>query len=267
MTRVRSLILVLIVTWALVGTVSGGCGAPAPGSWGAIRAAKKMVVGTSADYPPFEYLDEKGQVAGFDIDLIQKVGGKLGVAIELRDISFDSLLTALEEGKVDAVIAYISPNAKRQEKVDFTQPYYQSQQAVLVGKASTFRPAKPEDLAGHTIGLQTGSIQDDWVREQLLKAGRTTEKKIVRYPVVEQAVQDLAKNKVEAVFTDLPLARAYATKLGLTVALVCRVTVENPAIAVRKGSRELRQRLDKAIADLKKDGTLEALITRYLSGQ
>ncbi len=270
MRLVRSVVLAvlaLVMAVVVVGAAAGGCGAPTPGSWRAVRAAKKLVVGTSADYPPFEYLDEKGQVAGFDIDLVRAVGAKLGVEVEIRDISFDSLLAALEQGKVDIVIAYISPNAKRQEKVDFTLPYYESQQAILVGKASTFRPARPEDLAGHTIGLQTGSVQDDWVREQLLKTGKATEKQVVRYPLIDQAFDDLAKNKVETVFADLPVAKAYAKKLGLTIALVCQVTTEKPAIAVRKGSRDLRERLDKAVADLKKDGTLDTLVDKYLSGQ
>ena len=270
MRLVRSVVLAvlaLVIALAVVGAAAGGCGTPAPGSWGAVRAAKKLVVGTSADYPPFEHLDEKGQVAGFDIDLIRAVGAKLGVAVEVRDISFDSLLAALGEGKVDIVIAYISPNAKRQEKVDFTLPYYESQQAVVVGKSSTFRPARPEDLAGRTVALQTGSVQDDWVREQLLKTGKTTEKKIVRYPLIDQSFDDLAKNKVEAVFADRPVAKAYAKKLGLTIALVCQVITEKPAIAVRKGSRELRERLDKAVADLKKDGTLDTLVDKYISGR
>jgi polar amino acid transport system substrate-binding protein len=144
-----------------------------------IRAAGKLIVGTSADYPPYESIDANGNFVGFDMDLIRAVGEKLGVEVEIRDMPFDSLIASLQKGKIDAVIAAMQATAEREEKVDFTIPYRMTKDAFIGAGNTTITLNKPEDAAGLTIGAQTGTVQEGWIQKNLVATGLTPADKSV----------------------------------------------------------------------------------------
>ena len=140
-------------------------GADAPpaaegGKLAEIQAAGKLVVGTSADYAPYESIDESGAFVGYDMDLIRAVGEKLGVEVEIQDMPFDTLIAAVQEGKIDAVIAAMQATAERDQQVDFTIPYRMTKDAFVAVGDSTLVIEKPEDAAGKSIGAQTGTVQE-----------------------------------------------------------------------------------------------------------
>jgi len=256
MNRVRIVSVFLML--ALLVTATVGCQREPANEWEAIEQEGKMIVGTSADYPPFEYVDENGDFAGFDIELMQEVGDRLGVEIEWQDIGFDGLIGSLQTGKIDAAIAAMSATAERDEQVDFSVNYYIGKDAVLVASDSGLTINSKEDLDGMRVAVQTGTIQDDWVTENLKNA------EISRYERAEQAVQDLKSGRVDAAAMDFFAASAYVDQ-GVELALETNFAEEHMAIAIPEGASELKAQLDGVIQELQDEGFVDDLGMKYLS--
>jgi polar amino acid transport system substrate-binding protein len=125
---------------------------PASDDWERVQAAKTLVVGTAADYEPFEFYNSNFELDGFDIALMQELGKRMGVNVVFQDFAFSGLLDALNLGQVDAAISAISVTPERREKVDFSNLYYVGDDVVLAGKSFTGTVANPADLAGLKIG-------------------------------------------------------------------------------------------------------------------
>ena len=140
----------VVIAVVILGMLLGAC-APA--------AKPALKVGTSADYPPYESKDDKGNYVGFDMDLIREVGKRTGRDIQIVDMGFDGLIAAVQEGKVDAVIAAMQATDARKEKVDFSAPYHFVQDAFLVGGNSNITLNSAKDAAAYKVGVQTGTIQ------------------------------------------------------------------------------------------------------------
>ena len=137
--------------------------------WARIQATGKMVVGTSADYPPFESYDDEFQIVGFDPALLDAIAVNMGVEVELKDFAFDGLGAALQVGQIDAAIAAISVTEEREQQVDFSHVYYVSQDAVLAGKNADLLPISSlRDLASLRIGVQSGSVYEDLLNDNLV---------------------------------------------------------------------------------------------------
>lgn len=128
--------------------------------------AQRYVVGTNASFPPFEYVED-GEIVGFDIDLVKEIAKLQGFEVEVRDISFDSLIPGLASGSLDIVAAGMTITADREKVIDFSDPYYSANQSVLVHEESD---ANLTVLFGnHDVGVQTGTTGDTWVRDNLLE--------------------------------------------------------------------------------------------------
>jgi polar amino acid transport system substrate-binding protein len=229
-----------------------------------IRAAGKLIVGTSADYPPYESIDENGNFVGFDMDLIRAVGEKLGVEVEIRDMPFDSLIASLQEGKIDAVIAAMQATAEREEKVDFTIPYRMTKDAFIGAGNTTLTLNKPEDAAGLTIGAQTGTVQEGWIQKNLVATGLTPADKVFSYERADQAALDLASGRLQLVLMDAEPALELAKQNGLKVLLITEATAEGgKSIAIPEGASDLKAELDRIIQGLINDGSLKALEEKH----
>jgi len=229
-----------------------------------IRAAGKLIVGTSADYPPYESIDENGNFVGFDMDLIRAVGEKLGVEVEIRDMPFDSLIASLQEGKIDAVIAAMQATAEREEKVDFTIPYRMTKDAFIGAGNTTITLNKPEDAAGLTIGAQTGTVQEGWIQKNLVATGLTPADKVFSYERADQAALDLASGRLQLVLMDAEPALELAKQNGLKVLLITEATAEGgKSIAIPEGASDLKAELDRIIQGLINDGSLKALEEKH----
>ncbi|MEJ5247903.1 MAG: ABC transporter substrate-binding protein [Caldilinea sp.] len=236
--------------------------APAEGSGklAQIKAAGKIVVGTSADYPPYESIDADGNFVGFDMDLIRAIGERMGVEVEIQDMPFDSLIAALQEGKLDAVIAAMQATAEREEKVDFTIPYRMTKDAFAAAQNSTLVMEKPEDAAGHSIGVQTGTVQERWVQENLVATGLTPADKVFSYERADQAALDVANGRIELLLMDAEPAMELAKQTGLKILLITESTAEGgKSIAIPKGASDLKAELDRIIQEMLEDGTIQRI--------
>ncbi len=233
-------------------------------SWAKVQAAGKMVVGTSADYPPFEYYSGEFQIDGFDVALMNEIGTRLGVGVEYADYAFDGLANALQLGQLDVSIAAISVTAERQSVVDFTNVYLVSQDAVLATDQAQVSINRIEDLAGYRVGVQSGSIYEDWLRTALADTGLTDPSNIFVYQRLDQAIDSLRNGQIEFVVLDLPTAEAALSQGGFAIAGK-GLNQQSYAIALPKGADALRGEIDRVMGDMQADGTIAQLAKQYLS--
>lgn len=217
---------------------------------------KKVYVGTYAEFQPFEYLDN-GKIVGFDIDLINEIAKLTGREIEIKNISFDGLLPALQSKKLDIIIAGMTATEDRKKFVSFSEPYYMSSQAILVGKDNnsieTFK-----NLSGHTVGVVLGYTGDIAVSD-------LPNVSVQRYNGASEAVIALKSGKINAVVLDSEPARNYAIQNPEIKMLSTDLTKEEYAIALRKEDDELLKEINQALVTLKENGTYDKLIEKYFN--
>ncbi len=232
-------------------------------SWDRIQAAGKMVVGTAADYPPFESYVAEGQIDGFDIALMDEIGRRLGVAIEYRDFAFDGLGPALIQGQIDVAIAAVSRTPEREAVVDFSNVYLVSEDGILAGEDSNITIGSADDLAAYRVGVQRNTVHRDWVQTTLVDTGRMSPDNLFAYEKAEHAIRDLREGRIDVVILDAQPAQAFVDEGG--VKLVAKgLNTENYAIALPKGALSLKAKLDEVITGLYNDGTIAGLAQRYL---
>ena len=229
------------------------------GAAGCQPKSSTLVVGTSADYEPFEYIAEDGSYTGFDIELMQEIGKRLNMDIEWQDVAFDGLIGSLQSDKIDAIIAAMSATPEREAQVDFTQPYFIGADAIIVAEGSNITINKNEDVAGYKVGVQTGTIQEEWIDANISAD-------VSRYERAEQAIMDLQGGRIDIVAMDYYAAKSFIDQGGIVLALKTEFSGEHMAIAVKQGNTELRDKLDGVITDLQSEGFIENLAMTYLSG-
>lgn len=216
-----------------------------------------LIVGTNAEFPPFEYIGDDGEPDGFDIALIKEIGEEMGMEVKIENMEFNSLVAAIGS-KIDASIAGLTVTEKRQEQVDFSDTYYEAVQSVIVPVGSDI--ASYADLENKTIGTQLGTTGDIIANEI---AGAT----VNAYNKGVDAVNDLLNGRVDAVIIDTNPAEVFASKFeGQIVALDGSGFEFEPefyAIALPKGS-DLVAKVNEALAALKADGTFDALVKQYI---
>jgi polar amino acid transport system substrate-binding protein len=232
-------------------------------SWDRIQAAGKIVVGTAADYPPFESYVAEGQIDGFDIALMDEIGRRLGVAVEYRDFAFDGLGPALTQGQIDAAIAAISRTPEREAVIDFTNVYLVSEDGVLAREDSNITIGSADDLAAYKVGVQRNTVYQDWIQTTFIDAGRMSPDNLFAYEKAEHAIRDLRDGRVELVAMDAQAAQAIVEEGGVKLVAKGRGQ-QHYAIALPKGALALKAKLDEVITGLYNDGTVAGLAQRYL---
>jgi len=231
----------------------------AAGDWQRMKQAGRMIVGTSADFPPFEYIDHEFRFAGYDPALITALGKRLGVEVVLKDFALEGLEDALALGQIDVAAAALTVTPERAAVVDFTQPYFATSEGVLAQPgADAGAVAALDDLAGLRIGIERGSVYESWLRRMLVDTGLSTAQDLMLYTNIDAAAADLAGERIDLVITDLPAAQQLARQHGLLLAGQ-GLLAQKYALAVRQGADELRAQLDAALAALAADGTLSRL--------
>lgn len=214
-----------------------------------IKAAGKIVVGTSAPYPPYEFrlLPEfDSEMVGIDIDIAEAIASDLNVRLEIKDIQFSRLFDELAAGNIDIALAGLAPTAARQRVVDFSIPYYQAIQNMLVRAADKDKIRLLEDLRGKVVGTQKGSIQEDMARN--LVSGAT----FFIHEDLNALVAALKDGQVDAVIVEKPVADTFAARDAALLNLECN-TDRMPlgsAAAVRKGDSELLERVNAVLHKL-----------------
>ncbi|PNS41670.1 basic amino acid ABC transporter substrate-binding protein [Mesotoga sp. B105.6.4] len=225
---------------------------------GGFAFGAKYVVGTSADFAPFESV-ENGVFVGFDIDLINAIAEEMGFEIEIRDMSFDSLIAALVSGNLDIVISGMTITDEREEVVSFSKPYWTADQSVVVREDSEMSVTV---LFGkHNIGVQTGTTGDIWVEENLVETKILTGD-FRRYDTYVLAMTDLVNKNVDAIVLDAPVAESFAEVRPVKIVAIIK-TYEDYGIAVNKANKELLELINEGISRLEESGKLNELNLKH----
>ncbi|WP_130890320.1 MULTISPECIES: basic amino acid ABC transporter substrate-binding protein [Fusobacterium] len=219
-------------------------------------AKEKIYVGTNAEFPPFEYLED-GKITGFDMDLVQEIGKLVDADIKIVDMAFDGLLPALQMKKVDLVIAGMTANEERMKTVSFTQPYYTASQVIIVKEGNTSIKSF-DDLKGRRVGVMLGFTGDMVVSE-------IDGVKIERFNAAYAGIMALKADKIEAVVLDSEPAKNYVAQNKGLVLADADAEQEEYAIAVRKNDKALLEKVEKALSELKENGTYDKLIQKYFN--
>lgn len=220
---------------------------------------KVLVMATNAEFPPYEYHDG-GDIVGIDVEVAEAIAEKLGMTLEVEDIAFDSIIPELESGKADIGVAGMTVNEDRLKNVDFTDPYTTASQVIIVKEDSDI--AGPDDLKGKYIGVQLGTTGDIYASDY--EADGST---IERYNKGFEAVQAMQQGKIDAVVIDQEPAKVFVSQNEGIKILDEALTVEEYAIAIKKGNTELLDQVNGALAELKESGELQAIIDKYISAE
>jgi len=243
----------------LVWVAAGWGSAVAADQLSIIKKRGELLVGTSADYPPYESVDAGGKFVGFDMDLVREIGKRMGLKVEIKDMGFDTLIAAVQNKKIDLVAAAMQGTAERDKMVDFTVPYNFVKDAFLTSTKADIKMTSPKDAAGKKIGTQTGTIQEAWIRKNLIETGLTPEDHLFQYERVDNAALDLAAGRIDLLLIQAKPAKDLAEKMkDLKIALVTTETVlAGQCLALPDGETQFKAALDKIIEDLKKEGWID----------
>ncbi len=218
--------------------------------------AGKLTMATNAAFPPYEMTTDAGEFEGIDVDTAKAIAEKLGLELQIDDMDFDAALLSVQQGKADIVMAGVTVTDERKAVMDFSDSYATGIQSIIVPNDSEI--ASPDDLAGKKIGTQRGTTgyiycSDDFGDEN-----------VVAYDDGLTAVQALNNGQVDAVVIDnAPAQEFVAANPGLKV-LDTSYAEEDYAIGVAKGSA-LEDAVNKALEELKADGTLQAIVDKYIN--
>lgn len=218
-----------------------------------------LAVGTNAEFPPFEYVDDNGEPDGFDIALIKAIGEKLGVEVEVENMEFASLISSIGS-KVDVSIAGMTVTDERKESVDFSDAYYEAVQYVILPADSEIATA--DDLTGKTIGVQLGTTGDFIATDDI------ADSTVQQYNKAVDAVNDLINGRVDCVIIDKNPALVFESKFEGQVKAVDGAQfgfgTEEYAIAVPKGDTALLDAINTALKEIKEDGIFDELVATYI---
>ena len=218
--------------------------------------AGKLTMATNATFPPYEMTTDSGEIEGIDVDTAKAIAEKLGLELQIDDMDFDAALLSVQQGKADIVMAGVTVTDERKAVMDFSDSYATGIQSIIVPNDSDI--ASPDDLAGKKIGTQRGTTGYIYCSDDF------GEDSVVAYDNGLTAVQALNNGQVDAVVIDNAPAKEYvAANPGLKV-LDTSYAEEDYAIGMAKGSA-LEDAVNKALEELKADGTLQSIVDKYIN--
>lgn len=216
---------------------------------------KVLVMASSLDFAPYESIDDNGQPVGIDVDMAKAVCAKLGYELKIENMDFDSILPAVQSGKADLGISGFTITPEREKNVDFSIPYIDAAQMILVRTGSTVKGI--EDLKGKKVCGQSGTTGVDFAKEIL------GEEFVESYQSYSEVIQALLSGKVEAAVLDDGPARAHAqANPGKLVALDKPLTVEHYGVAFKKGNA-LRDQFNTVLKELIDSGEMQKICVKH----
>jgi polar amino acid transport system substrate-binding protein len=240
--------LFYLSVFVIAGFILGACG---PASLGT------FTIGTNAEYPPFEYVDDQNNIVGFDIELMTAIADEAGFEFEFVNTRWDGIFVALAAGEFDAVISAATITAERAETVNFSDPYFNAGQMITVRSDNTTITG-PDDLSGLRVGVQLGTTGDIWLTDQ-------TDADVIRYDENTLAFQALANGDLDAAVADGPTAIDIVEanpEMNLKV-LSGVYTDEQYGIAVNKDQTALLEAINEGLAAVQASGVYDELMDKY----
>jgi len=224
-----------------------------------IKDSGKLVVGTCADYPPYEWhlvQDGDDKIIGFDIDIAQAIADELGVELEVKDMDFDGLIPALSTGKIDMIIAGMNPTDERKQSVDFTDIYYTQKDALVIKSEDAENIQSENDLKKASLATQKATIQETYLLENFPDAA------LQSVPKWNTAILSLVTGKVDAVLMVETVAKQYVEQNeGLEIAgFDVASTPNESAIAVAKDNKDFLDAVNDILDEMKESGQIEELM-------
>ncbi len=220
-----------------------------------------LIAGTESKYPPYESRDEKGEIVGFDIDLVNRIGEKLGKKIQWLDMPFDSLIPSLHAGKINIIAAGLSATDERKKWVDFSTPYEISFSAFIT-KPGDDAPLGIEELEGKTVAAQSGTVQETFARSLANVEVKTFQK-------FDDCVREVVLGNVTATLMDIPVAKKYIQSKEFAgkviIAFNQQIAGTDKALATPKSDLQLTDAVSKAIIEMEQSGELSALREKWFN--
>jgi ABC-type amino acid transport substrate-binding protein len=258
-TRITALLAALAII--AMGAFAAGCGDDDDDDGGDGGGADlgliqegQLLVGTDTPYPPFE-IGQPPDITGYDIEVGREVANRLGLEPTFQDTSFDTIFRDLSQGKFDFVLAATTITPEREQKVDFSDPYYAADQALVVTPGSDI--ATVEDLADATVGAQDGTTGEAYANDE------TDASEVRGFPEGPDAIQALKAGQVDATIIDQPVAVDALEKEGGIEIPTVIPTGELYGIPFATDSDALREQANQALQEMKDDGTLAELYQKY----
>ena len=221
----------------------------------------KLVVAISPDYAPFEFkalVNGKDTIVGADVELAKAIAEELGVKLELSSMSFDNVLSSLQTGKADMAISGLSATKERKNAYDFSDPYYETENAILVKSSNLDKFASIDSLANQKVAVQKGTIEEGLAKDQL------KDSKIVSLTAMGEAINELKSGQVQAVDLEKPVAEGYLSQnsdIALAGFALKTSDGDAKAVAMPKGSGEMVKTVNKVIKKLAKDDRYKQYIS------
>ena len=222
---------------------------------------KTLTMGTNAEFPPYEY-HENDAIVGIDAEIAAAIAEKLGMKLEIQDMAFDSIITAVQTGKIDMGMAGMTVTEDRLKSINFSDTYATGVQVIIVKEDSPITTA--DDLAevgGYTIGVQTATTGDLYATWDIEDEGLGT---VQRYNKGADAVAALSAGKIDCVIIDNEPAKSFVAASDSLKILDTEYAVEDYAICVAKENDELLAGINEALAALRADGTIDSIIDKYI---
>ncbi len=270
MKRLIALILALVMVLALVGCASGNTDTDSTETGntaesGETENAAVLRMGTNAAFPPYEYYEDAddNKVVGIDAEVAALIAEKLGMELEIVDMEFDSIIPAVQTGKIDMGMAGMTVTEDRLENVNFSTSYATGVQVVIVKEGSEITTVDDLSVEGKDwkVGVQNATTGDLYATWDLEDNGLAT---VMRYNKGADAVQALVTGKVDCVIIDNEPAKAFvAENEGLSI-LDTEYTVEDYAICIAKDNTELLDKVNAALDELIADGSVQTIIDKYI---
>jgi polar amino acid transport system substrate-binding protein len=265
MTRTRLWLLMAFVAVLAAALAAAGCGDDDDeGDDGAATTAATedlgliqegtLSVGTDTPFPPFE-IGQPPNISGYDIDVMNAIAEQLGIEVEYTDTGFATIFRDVANGQFDTAAAASTITPGRENTVDFTDPYYEAQQALLVTEDSDI--ASVDDLGGAVVGAQDGTTGETYANDE------TDASEVRGFPEGPNAIQALVTGQVDAVIIDQPVAADAIEKQGGMTIIEEIPTNELYGFAVAPDNDALREAMNEALATIKEDGTLDSLYEEY----
>ena len=224
----------------------------------------KVRIGTEGAYPPFNAIGPDGQLTGFDIDIAKALCDKMKVECEFITQDWDGIIPALNSGRYDAIVASMSITEERKQQVDFTNKYYDTPPAIAVPKDSKLTEATPEALEGVTLGAQSSTTHSNYAEEKLPGA------ELKLYPTADEYKLDLANGRIDAAIDDVVVLSQWVDSPEGACCKILGTLTPDPVIngvgagiAVRKEDTALRDMFNKAIDEIRADGTYQKINDKY----
>lgn len=221
----------------------------------------KLVVAISPDYAPFEFktlVNGKDTIVGADVELAKAIADELGVKLELSSMSFDNVLSSLQTGKADIAISGLSATKERKNAYDFSDPYYETENAILVKTSNLDKFTSISSLSGQKVAVQKGTIEEGLAKDQL------KDSKIVSLTAMGEAINELKSVQVQAVDLEKPVAEGYLSQnsdIALAGFALKTSDGDAKAVAMPKGSGEMVKTVNKVIKKLAKDDKYKQYIS------